>query len=172
MSVSFDENPVGRIPSPSTVTWWLLPDVLVRVIRHSRRSLWRGCGCIRSSLAAVPTCSASRSVQRLPVGDSIAPTVARRCSQHSRQGDSPSWRTTGSALASPCLPSLRFCRPPERGAVLQRVPHGLLQCEEPSLHRAHPRLLQEGTARSAVPPARARGVWRCRPCRCAAAMVR
>ena len=86
--------------------------------------------------------------------DSIAPAVARRCSQHSRQGDSPSWRTTGSALASPCLLSLRFCRQPERGAVLQRqqrVPHRLLQCDEPSLRRAHPRLLQEGTARSVVP---------------------
>ena len=72
--------------------------------------------------------------------DSIAPAVARRCSQHSRQDDSPSWRTTGSALASPCLPRLRFCRQPERGAVLQRqqrVPHRLLQCDEPSLHRAH-----------------------------------
>ena len=23
--MSFDGNPVGRIPSPSTVTWWLLP---------------------------------------------------------------------------------------------------------------------------------------------------
>ena len=43
--------------------------MLVRVgsSRHSRRSLWRGCGCIRSSLAAVPTCSASRSVRRPPV---------------------------------------------------------------------------------------------------------
>ena len=53
----------------STVTWWLLPDVLARVgsSRHSRRSLWLGCGCIRSSLAAVPTCSASRSVRRPPV---------------------------------------------------------------------------------------------------------
>ena len=104
--------------------------------------------------------------------DSNAPAVARHCSQHSRQGDSPSWRTTGSALASPCLPSLRFCRQPERGAVLQHVPHRLLQCDEPSLHRAHPRLLQEGTARSAVPSGRARGVWRCRPWRCAAAMIR
>ena len=67
--MSFDGNPVGRIPNPSTVTWWLLPDVLVRVgsSRHSRRSLWRGCGCTRSSLAAMPTCSASRSVPRLPV---------------------------------------------------------------------------------------------------------
>ena len=161
--MSFDGNPVGRIPNPSTVTWWLLPDVLVRVgsSRHSRRSLWRGCGCIRSSLAAVPTCSASRSVRRPPVADSIAPAVVRPCSQHSRQGDSPSWRTTGSALASPCLLSLRFCRQPERGAVLQRqqrVPHGLLQCNEPSLHRAYPRLLQEGTARSAVPSDRARGM--------------
>ena len=85
-----------------------------------------------------------------------------------------SWRTTGSALASPCLLSLRFCRQPERGAVLQhqqRVPHRLLQCDEPSLHRAHPRLLQEGTTRSAVPSDRARGVWRCKPCRCAAAMI-
>ena len=65
-----------------------------------------------------------------------------------------SWRTTGSALTSPCLLSLRFCRQPERGAVLQRpqrVSHGLLQCDEPSPHRAHPRLLQEGTVRSAVP---------------------
>ena len=38
------------------------------------------------------------------------------------------------------LLSLRFCRQPERGAVLQRqqrVPHCLLQCDEPSLHRAH-----------------------------------
>ena len=107
--------------------------------------------------------------------DSIAAEVARRCSQHSRQGDSPSWRTAGSALASPCLLSLRFCRQPERGAVLQRqqrVPHGLPQCDEPSLHRTHPRLLQEGTARSAVLSDRARGVWRCRPWRCAAAMVR
>ena len=33
------------------------------------------------------------------------------------------------------------------------------------------RLLQEGTARSAVPSDRVRGVWRCRPCRCAAVMV-
>ena len=169
-------TPWAASRTASTVTWWLLPDVLVRVgsSRHSRRSLWRGCGCIRSSLAAVPTCSASRSVRRLPVADSIAPAVARRCSQHSRQGDSPSWRTTGSALASPCLLSLRFCRQPERGAVLQRqqrVPHGLLQCDEPSLHRALPRLLQEGTVRSAVPPDRARGMWRCRPCRCAAAMI-
>ena len=66
--MSFDGNPVGRIPSPSTVTWWLLPDVVVRVgsSRHSRRSLWRGCGCICSSLAAVPACSASRSVQHPP----------------------------------------------------------------------------------------------------------
>ena len=140
--MSFDGNPVGRIPNPSTVTWWLLSDVLARVgsSRHSRRSLWLGCGCIRSSLAAVPTCSASRSVRRPPVADSIAPAVVRPCSQHSRQGDSPSWRTTGSALASPCLLSLRFCRQPERGAVLQRqqrVPHGLLQCDEPSPHRAH-----------------------------------
>ena len=54
----------------STVTWWLLPDVLVRVgsSRHSRRSLWRGCGCTRSSLAAVPARSVSRSVRRPPVG--------------------------------------------------------------------------------------------------------
>ena len=175
--MSFDGNPVDRISDPSTVTWWLLPDVVVRVgsSRHSRRSLWRGCGCIRSSLAAVPTCSASRSVRRLPMADSIAPAVARCCSHHSPQGDSPSWRTTGSALASPCLLSLRFCRQPERGAVLQRqqrVPHRLLRCDEPSLHRAHPRLLQEGTARSAVPSGRARGVWRCRPCRYAAAMIR
>ena len=135
-------TPWAASRTASTVTWWLLPDVLVRVgsSRHSRRSLWRGCGCIRSSLAAVPTCSASRSVRRPPVRDSIAAAVARRCSQQSRQGDSPSRRTTGSALASPCLLSLRFCGQPERGTVLQRqqrVPHGLLQCDEPSLHRAH-----------------------------------
>ena len=62
-------TPWAASRAASTVTWWLLPDVLARVgsSRHSRRSLWRGCGCIRSSLAAVPTCSASRSVRRPPV---------------------------------------------------------------------------------------------------------
>ena len=139
--MSFDGNPVGRIPNPSTVTWWLLPDVLARVgsSRHSRRSLWRGCGCIRSSLAAVPACSVSRSVRRPPVGG-----LHRPCGREALLTTLPtrrfSWRTTGSALASPCLLSLRFCRQPERGAVLQRqqrVPHRLLQCDEPSLHRAH-----------------------------------
>ena len=154
---------------------WLLPDVLVRVgsSRHSRRSLWRGCGCIRSSLAAVPTCSASRSVRRPPVGGLHRP-CGREALLTTLTTRRFSWRTTGSALASPCLLSLRFCRQPERGAVLQRqqrVPHCLLRCDEPSLHRAHPRLLQEGTARSAVPSNRARGVWRCRLCRCAAATV-
>ena len=148
-------TPWAASRTASTVTWWLLPGRVGagRVIAPFTTILWRGCGCIRSSLAAVPTCSASRSVRRLPMADSIAPAVARRCSQHSRQGDSPSWRTTGSTLASPCLLSLRFCRQPERSAVLQRqqrVPHRLLQCDEPSLHRAHPRLLQEGTVRSAV----------------------
>ena len=139
--MSFDGNPVGRIPNPSTVTWWLLPDVLVRVgsSYHSRRSLWRGCGCIRSSLAAVPTCSASRSVRRLPVGGLHRP-CGREALLTTLTTRRFSWRTTGSALASPCLLSLRFCRQPERGAVLQRqqrVPHRLLQCDEPSLHRAH-----------------------------------
>ena len=65
-------TPWAASRTASTVTWWLLPDVRVGSSRHSRRSLWRGCGCIRSSLAAVPTCSASRSVRRPPVGDSIA----------------------------------------------------------------------------------------------------
>ena len=149
--MSFDGNPVGRIPSPSTVTWWLLPDVVVRVgsSRHSRRSLWRGCGCICSSLAAVPACSASRSVQHPPVGGLHRP-CGREALLTTLTTRRFSWRTTGSALANPCLLSLRFCRQPERGAVLQRVPHCLLQCDEPSLHRAHPRLLQEGTPRSAV----------------------
>ena len=174
----------GECPCPSTGTPWAASRTLqpwrgdffltcwcgsfrrVGSSRHSRRSLWRGCGCIRSSLAAVPTCSASRSVRRPPVGG-----LHRPCSHEALLTTLTtrrfSWRTTGSALASPCLLSLRFCRQPERGAVLQRqqrVPHGLLQCDEPSLHRAHPRLVQEGTARSAVPPDRARGVWRCRLC--------
>ena len=63
-------TPWAASRTASTVTWWLLPDVLARVgsSRHSRRSLWRGCGRIRSSLAAVPACSASRSVRRPPVG--------------------------------------------------------------------------------------------------------
>ena len=61
-------TPWAASRTASTVTWWLLPDVRVGSSRHSRRSLWRGCGCIRSSLAAVPTCSASRSVRRPPVG--------------------------------------------------------------------------------------------------------
>ena len=134
-------TPWAASRTASTVMWWLLPDVLVRVgsSRHSRRSLWRGCGCIRSSLAAVLACSASRSVQRLPVGG-LHRSCGREALLTTRQGDSPSWRTTGSALASPCLLSLRFCRQPERSAVLQRqqrVPHRLLQCDEPSLHRAH-----------------------------------
>ena len=140
MSVSFG-NPVGRIPTPSTVTWWLLPDVLARVesSRHSRRSLWRGCGCIRSSLAAVPACSASGSVRRPPVGGLHRP-CGREALLTTLTTRRFSRRTTGSALASPCLLSLRFCRQPERGAVLQRqqrVPHRLMQCDEPSLHRAH-----------------------------------
>ena len=80
-------TPWAASRAASTVMGWLLPDVLVRVgsSRHSRRSLWRGCGCIRSSLAAVPACSASRSVRRPPVGDSIAPAVARHCPQHSQR---------------------------------------------------------------------------------------
>ena len=166
-------TPWAASRTASTVTWWLLPDVRVGSSRHSRRSLWRGCGCIRSSLAAVPNCSASRSVRRLLLGG-----LHRSCGHKALLTTLTtrrfSWRTTGSALASPCLLSLRFCRQPERGAVLQRqqrVPHGLLQCDEPSLHRAHPRLLQEGTARSAVPSDRARGVWGCRPCRCTAVMI-
>ena len=144
-------TPWAASRAASTVTWWLLPDVLVRVgsSRHSRRSLWRGCGCTRSSLAAVPTCSASRSVRRPPVSG-----LHRPCGHEALLTTLPtrrfSWRTTGSALASLCLLSLRFCRQPERGAVLQHMPHRLLRCDEPSLHRAHPRLLQEGTARSAV----------------------
>ena len=87
----------------------------------------------------MPTCSASRSVQHPPVG-----RLHRPCGREALLTTLPtrrfSWRTTGSALASPCLLSLRFCRQPERGAVLQRqqrVPHCLLQCDEPSLHRAH-----------------------------------
>ena len=165
-------TPWAASRTASTVTWWLLPDVLARIgsSRHSRRSLWRGCGCIRSSLAAVPTCSASRSVRRPPVGGLHRP-CGREALLTTLTTRRFSRRTTGSALASPCLLSLRFCRQPERGAVLQRVQHGLLQCDEPSLHGAHPRLLQEGTARNAVSPDRARGVWRCRPCRCAAVMI-
>ena len=174
--MSFDGNPVGRIPSPSTVTWWLLPGR----VGEGHRAIHDDPSGVAVGAFAPPSRQCRLAAYRglfdaLQWADSIAPAVARRCSQHSRQGDSPSWRTTGSALASPCLLSLRFCRQPERGAVLQRqqrVPHCLLQCDEPSLHRAHPRLLQEGTARSAVPPDRARGVWRCRPCRCAAAMIR
>ena len=148
-------TPWAASRAASTVTWWLLPDVLVRVgsSRHSRRSLWLGCGCIRSSLAAVPACSVSRSVRRLPVGGLHRP-CGREALLTTLTTRRFSWRTTGSTLASPCLLSLRFCRQPERGAVLQRqqrVPHRLLQCDEPSLRRAHPRLLQEGTARSVVP---------------------
>ena len=98
-------TPWAASRTAATVMWCLLPDVVVRVIRHSRRSLWRGCGCIRS-LAAVPTCSASRSVRRLPMGDSIAPTVTRRCSQHSRQGDSPGERRFCTRFAVPAEPPL------------------------------------------------------------------
>ena len=95
-------TPWAASRTASTVTWWLLPDVLVRVgsSRHSRRSLWRGCGCIRSSLAAVSTCSISRSVRRLPVGG-----LHRPCDHEALLTTLPtrrfSWRTTGSALASP-----------------------------------------------------------------------
>ena len=82
--MSFDGNPVGRIPNRfnrDVVGFFL--DVLVRVVsrvgssRHSRRSLWRGCGCIRSFLAAVPTCSASRSVRRSPGGRTPSPLQSR-----------------------------------------------------------------------------------------------
>ena len=175
--MSFDGNPVGRIPNRFN-----------RDVVASSWTCWCGSGHraihddpsgVAVGAFAPPSRQCRLAVHRglfnaLQWADSIAPAVARPCSQHSRQGDSPSWRTTGSALASPCLPRLRFCRQPERGAVLQRqqrVPHRLLQCDEPSLHRAHPRLLQEGTARSAVPSDRARGVWRCRPCRYAAAII-
>ena len=138
-------------------------DVLVRVrsSRHSRRSLWRGCGCTRSSLAAVPARSASRSVRRPPVGG-----LHRPCGREVLLTSLTTRRFSlltndGFCTRFAVLLSLRFCRQPERGAVLQRqqrVPHGLLQCNEPSLHRAYPRLLQEGTARSAVPSDRARGM--------------
>ena len=171
--MSFDGNPVGRIPNRFN-----------RDVVASSWTCWRGSYAIHDDPSGVAVGAFAPPSRQCRLAahrglfdafqwwDSIVPAVARRCSQHSQQGDSPSWRTAGSALASPCLPSLRFCRQPERGAVLQRVPRCLLQCNEPSLHRAHPRLLQEGTARSAVPSDRARGVWRCRPCRCAAAMVR
>ena len=177
MSLSFDGNPVGRIPNRFN-----------RDVVTSSWTCW--CGSGHRAIADDPSgvavgafappsrqcrLAAPRGLfDALQWADSIAPAVARRCSQHSRQGDSPSWRTTGSALASPCLLSLRFCRQPERGAVLQRqqrVPHCLLQCDEPSLRRAH-----HDCCRKEHPEAPCRlterGAWRCRPCRCAAAMVR
>ena len=170
-------TPWAASRSASTVTWWLLPDVLVRIgsSRHSRRSLWRGCGCICSSLAAVPTCSASRSVQHPPVGGLHRPCgreallttlTTRRFSLLTNDG----FCTRFAVPAEPPLLSptrARHC-PPASSACATLSP----QCDEPSLHRVHPRLLQEGTARSAVPSDRARGVWRCRPCRCAAATIR
>ena len=167
-------TPWAASRTASTVTWWLLPGrvgagrVIAPFTTIPLAWLW-----VHSLLAAMPTCSASRSVRRLPVGGLHRP-CGREALLTSLTTRRFSWRTTGSALASPCLLSLRFCRQPERGAVLQRqqrVPHGLLRCDEPSLHRTHPRLLQEGTARSVVPSDRARGVWHCRPWRCAAAMI-
>ena len=49
---------------------------------------------------------------------------------------------------------LLFCLQEGCGTVLQR----LLPCDEPCLLRVHPRLLQEGTARSTVPSDLVRGV--------------
>ena len=169
-------TPWAASRTASTVTWWLLPGRA-------------GEGRVIAPFTTIPL-AWLRVHSLLPRGSADLQRIAVCSTPSSERTPSPcdheallttlttrrfSWRTTGSALASPCLLSLRFCRQPERGAVLQRqqrVPHRLPQCDEPSLHRTHPRLLQEGTARSVVPPDRARGVWRCRPCRCAAAMVR
>ena len=167
---------MGRIPSPSTVTWWLLPDVLVWVgsSRHSRRSLWRGCGFIRSSLAAMPTCSASRSVRRPPVGGLHRPCgrevllttlTARGFSLPANDG----FCTRFAVPAEPPLLSpTRAWRCPPASAACATLSPAVRRAVSPS---SASRLLQEGTARSAVPSDRARGVWRCRPCRCAAAMI-
>ena len=169
-------TPWAASRTASTVTWWLLPGragegrVIAPFTTIPLAWLWVHSLLPRGSadLQRIAVCSTPSS-ERTPSPcdhEALLTTLTTRRF---------SWRTTGSALASPCLLSLRFCRQPERGAVLQRqqrVPHCLLRCDEPSLHRALPRLLQEGTTRSAVPPDRARGVWYCRPCRCAAAMIR
>ena len=128
-------TPWAASRTASTVTWWLLPDVLVRVIVPFTTIplawLW-----VHSLLPR-----GSADLQRIAVCSTPSSGgLHRRCGREALLTTLPtrrfSWRTTGSALASPCLLSLRFCRQPERGAVLQRVPHCLLQCDEPPLHRS------------------------------------
>ena len=158
--MSFDGNPVGRIPNPSTVTWWLLPDVLVRVIAPFTTIplawLW-----VHSLLPR-----GSADLQRLAVCS--APSSGRTPSPLRSRGAANSTHDKAILLANDGF-CTRFAVPAEPPLLSPtrawRCPPASAACATPSpaVRRAFSpssasRLLQEGTARSAVPSDRARGV--------------
>ena len=173
-------TPWAASRTASTVTWWLLPDVLVRVLSEGRviapfttiplawlrvhSLLPRG----SADLQRIAVCStpSSGGLHR-PCGREVLLTTltTRRFSFLANDGFCTRFAVP---TKPPLLPPTRARRCPPASAACATLSPAVRRAFSPS---SASRLLQEGTARSAVPSDRARGMWRCRLCRCAAAMI-